>query len=109
VAKQPAAKATKPAAAKAVPAAKEAKAPTPAKSPAPAKTPMPAKAPKAPKVPGAAAAPKGAEALLPTFDRLVMVAEAAYYRAERRGFAPGAEMDDWLAAEAEIERLLAGR
>ena len=106
VAKQPAAKATKPAAAKAVPAAKEAKAPTPAKSPAPAKAPMPAKAPKAPK---AAAAQKGAEALLPTFDRLVMVAEAAYYRAERRGFAPGAEMDDWLAAEAEIERLLAGR
>lgn len=31
-----------------------------------------------------------------------MIAEAAYYRAEKRGFAPGREMDDWLAAEAEI-------
>lgn len=39
-------------------------------------------------------------------DRERMIAEAAYYRAERRGFAPGAEVDDWLAAEAEIEALL---
>jgi hypothetical protein len=31
-----------------------------------------------------------------------MIAEAAYYRAEKRGFAPGCEIDDWLAAEAEI-------
>ena len=28
---------------------------------------------------------------------------AAYYRAERRGFAPGHEVEDWLAAEAEID------
>lgn len=27
----------------------------------------------------------------------------AYYRAERRGFAPGHELDDWLAAEAEVD------
>ncbi len=32
------------------------------------------------------------------------VAEAAYYIAERRGFAPGCEFDDWLQAEAEVER-----
>jgi hypothetical protein len=32
-----------------------------------------------------------------------MIAVAAYYRAERRGFAPGAELEDWLAAEAEID------
>ena len=31
-----------------------------------------------------------------------LIAEAAYYRAERRGFAPGGEVDDWLAAEAEV-------
>lgn len=31
-----------------------------------------------------------------------MVAEAAYYRAQKRGFVPGREIDDWLAAEAEI-------
>ena len=26
----------------------------------------------------------------------------AYLRAERRGFAPGYDMDDWLAAEREV-------
>ena len=31
-----------------------------------------------------------------------MIEVAAYYRAERRGFQPGAELDDWLQAEAEI-------
>ena len=29
-------------------------------------------------------------------------AERAYYRSEARGFEPGHEMDDWLAAEAEV-------
>lgn len=33
-----------------------------------------------------------------------MVEEAAYYCAERRGFQPGHELDDWLQAEAEISR-----
>ena len=32
-----------------------------------------------------------------------MIAEAAYYRAEKRGFAPGHDLDDWLEAEALIE------
>ena len=35
-----------------------------------------------------------------------MIAVAAYFRAERRGFAPGDSKADWLAAEAEIDRLL---
>jgi hypothetical protein len=30
------------------------------------------------------------------------IAEAAYYRAATRGFEPGGETQDWLAAEAEI-------
>lgn len=30
------------------------------------------------------------------------IAEAAYYKAERRGFAPGGEEQDWLEAEAEL-------
>jgi hypothetical protein len=30
------------------------------------------------------------------------IARAAYFHAERRGFAPGKEMQDWLAAEKEI-------
>ena len=40
-------------------------------------------------------------------DRLDMIAENAYYRAERRGFLPGHEMEDWLAAEREVDALLA--
>jgi hypothetical protein len=39
-------------------------------------------------------------------DRRAMIAEAAYLRAERRGFAPGQEAEDWLAAEVEVDALL---
>jgi hypothetical protein len=38
--------------------------------------------------------------------RRTMISEAAYWRAERRGFEPGHEMEDWFAAEAEIDALL---
>jgi hypothetical protein len=38
-----------------------------------------------------------------------MIAEGAYLRAERRGFAPGHEAEDWLAAEAEVDALLQAR
>jgi hypothetical protein len=31
-----------------------------------------------------------------------MVEERAYFKAERRGFANGHELDDWLEAEQEI-------
>ena len=37
-----------------------------------------------------------------------MVAEAAYYLAEKRGFAPGKEIEDWLQAEAYVEALTRG-
>lgn len=37
-----------------------------------------------------------------------MIGEAAYYIAEQRGFEPGHELDDWLAAEAQIHDQLAG-
>lgn len=37
--------------------------------------------------------------------RWQMIAEAAYYRAERRGFSDGGDaMQDWLEAEKEIDR-----
>jgi hypothetical protein len=36
-------------------------------------------------------------------DRRRRIAEAAYYRAERRGFAPGNEDLDWVEAEKEID------
>ena len=32
------------------------------------------------------------------------IAEAAYFRAQQRGFSPGYEVEDWLAAESEIRR-----
>lgn len=38
--------------------------------------------------------------------RRAMIAEAAYLRAQARGFTPGYEVEDWLAAEAEIDALL---
>ncbi len=38
--------------------------------------------------------------------RLEMIAHAAYLRSERRGFTPGSEIDDWLAAEVEVDQLL---
>jgi len=41
-------------------------------------------------------------------DRHVMIATAAYYCAERRDFAPGGELEDWLVTEAEIDRQLGG-
>lgn len=38
--------------------------------------------------------------------RAALIAEAAYYRAQKRGFAPGHETEDWLAAEAEVDAKL---
>ncbi len=37
------------------------------------------------------------------------IALAAYFRAQDRGFTPGAEMDDWLQAEQEIRTAGAGK
>ena len=36
-------------------------------------------------------------------ERRRMIAEAAYRRAELRGFTPGYEQQDWLEAEKEID------
>jgi hypothetical protein len=41
--------------------------------------------------------------------RQAMIATAAYFRAERRGFSGGNPLDDWLQSEAEIDRQLGGR
>jgi len=35
-----------------------------------------------------------------------MIRVAAYYIAEKRGFVPGAELNDWLIAESEIDARL---
>ena len=55
------------------------------------------------------AAPAAAAAVSPppTFvdpeRRAGLIARAAYFRAQRRGFEPGSEVADWLAAEAEVD------
>jgi hypothetical protein len=38
----------------------------------------------------------------PAADLHAQIAARAYLRAQLRGFAPGQELEDWLAAEAEI-------
>ena len=40
--------------------------------------------------------------------RRLMIAEAAFYLSERRGFETGREMEDWLLAEKQIDALLSG-
>jgi Protein of unknown function (DUF2934) len=37
--------------------------------------------------------------------RRAMIAEAAYYRAEQRGFEPGRELEDWHAAESDVDSM----
>jgi hypothetical protein len=75
-----------------------------AESPTPAKVAKP-RAPRAKKT----AAPKLPVTVEITEDvRRAMIAEAAYLRAERRGFTGGheKEREDWVMAEAEVDALL---
>lgn len=43
-----------------------------------------------------------AEAASRAAERRDMVATAAYFLAERRGFEPGHDVDDWLIAELQV-------
>ncbi len=45
---------------------------------------------------------------LTTEERHRMIAEAAYFRAEARGFRDGDPLEDWLTAEAEFDRKRSG-
>jgi Protein of unknown function (DUF2934) len=71
----------------------------------------PAAAPAAPKEPTEVTATHLERREIPSFSesREARIAEAAYWRAERRGFAAGQELDDWLAAEREVDDDLAKR
>jgi hypothetical protein len=53
---------------------------------------------------GTASGPPSADITLE--QKLQMIAEAAYFRAERRGFVGGNPTEDWAAAEAEVEARL---
>jgi hypothetical protein len=72
---------------------------TPAKSAAPPQTTKPAPRKKA----------RRSETVATVIDpdrRRALIAQAAYFRAERRHFAPGYESEDWLAAESEVDTAL---
>lgn len=60
-----------------------------------------------PDVPQPSAVARRAATLAGPEVRRDIIAQAAYFRAERRGFEPGQELDDWLAAEAEVDAALA--
>jgi hypothetical protein len=45
--------------------------------------------------------------LIPASLRHDMIRDAAYFRAQARGFVPGKEIEDWLAAEQDVEDLIA--
>ena len=47
------------------------------------------------------------ETAISSQDRRRMIAEAAYFHAERRGFEAGSADEDWYRAEREIDELLA--
>jgi hypothetical protein len=51
-------------------------------------------------------APSAPRMALTREGRQALIAEKAYLRAERRGFTPGHETEDWLAAEVEVDALL---
>lgn len=63
-----------------------------------------AKAATAAKKPAAAKAKKS----VTPEQRYLMICEAAFYKSERRGFSPEYEIQDWLDAEAEINKMLNG-
>ena len=46
-------------------------------------------------------------ALIDSDRRDDMIRKAVYFRAASRGFCPGQEVEDWLAAETEFDRMLA--
>ncbi len=92
----------KPAVAKAKPATKTAAKPEPVAKAKVAPTAAVAKPAAKPAAPRA----KKPASISPE-QRQYYVEVAAYHIAERRGFHPGNDRDDWAQAEAEIDRLLA--
>jgi len=59
---------------------------------------------RAPRKRAAVAAPgAAAPAFVDPQQRAALIARAAYFRAMERGFMPGHELEDWLAAEAQVD------
>jgi Protein of unknown function (DUF2934) len=56
-----------------------------------------------------AAKPAAAKPLPSPAERMKMIAEAAYYLAQKRGFTGGNDVTDWVAAEKQVDALLTKR
>jgi len=67
------------------------------------------KSPSSPSPTKDTASPHTESGKAPPIDRYASIAQAAYFRSQHRGFKPGHEMEDWLAAEAEVDQRLRGR
>ena len=63
---------------------------------------------KAAKQPAGSTRPEKSSLDITPEERWKMIAVAAYHRAEKRGFAPGNELQDWTEAEKEIDKFLSG-
>jgi hypothetical protein len=50
-----------------------------------------------------------ASPLIPASLRHDMIRDAAYFRAQARGFAPGKDLEDWIAAEQDVDELIVRR
>jgi hypothetical protein len=50
--------------------------------------------------------PPGPGSSISVQEREMMIARSAYFRAEKRGFVPGSELQDWVEAEAEVLQLI---
>lgn len=69
----------------------------------PTATPARKRAPRKKAAPPAPAADTRYPAFVDPQQRAALIARAAYFRALNRGFAPGHDVEDWLAAEAEVD------
>jgi hypothetical protein len=50
----------------------------------------------------------GVRAQVASEDTRRQIAEAAYFRAQERGFEPGHELEDWVEAESEVMGRISG-
>ena len=69
----------------------------------------PVKKPASAETPARKSLPRAGTADISPEIRQLMIAEAAYLRAEQRRFSAGDPLDDWLAAERDVDMLLAER
>ena len=79
------------------------------KDAAPAAQPAPAVQQSFGRTSGTAGAAAPAKKPVDAKERYKMIAETAYYLAQKRHFAPGHEVHDWIAAEKQVDAILAKR